>query len=170
MVGEQINGRLPHKCPRGGATSVRLGGYTVSNADTSAPKWSTPATVSGRFAIWVFVGYSLWQGSGIVMGGSGRWVGPAYTFLRKAPGAPASWGWALITFGLLLGTASLLTLWRLKLVALAGISIWSLGFSVGAQYATSTVPTAGTTGSPAYFLICILAAGLIPYDESRKAT
>jgi hypothetical protein len=61
-------------------------------------------------------------------------------------------------------------MWRLKCLALAGISIWSLGFSVGAQYAASEVPTAGTTGGPAYFLICILAAGLIPYDEARKAT
>jgi hypothetical protein len=60
-------------------------------------------------------------------------------------------------------------MWRLKCIALAGISIWSLGFSVGAQYATSMVTTAGTTGGPAYFLICILAAVLIPYDESRKA-
>jgi hypothetical protein len=139
------------------------------NTNTSAPKWTTPATVSGRFAIWVFVGYALWQGSGIILGGEVRWGGPGYTFLRQAPGAPASWGWALIIFGLLLGAASLLTMWRLKCIALAGISIWSLGFSVGAQYATSMVTTAGTTGGPAYFLICILAAGLIPYDEARKA-
>jgi len=136
----------------------------------TAPGWTSPATVSGRFAIWVFVGYALWQGSGIVMGGGARWVGPAYTLLRQAPGAPASWGWALIVFGLLLGMASLLTMWRMKCLALAGISIWSLAFSVGAQYATSTVPIAGTTGGPVYFLVCILAAGLIPYDEARKAT
>ena len=153
---------------RGRLTSVRLGGYTV-HPTTSAPKWTTPATVSARFAIWVFVAYSLWQGSGIVIGGEARWGGPGFILLREAPGAPASWGWALIIFGLLLGAASLMTAWRLKCLALAGISIWSLGFSVGAQYATSTVTTAGTTGGPAYFLICILAAGLIPYDEARKA-
>ena len=138
--------------------------------NTSAPKWTTPATVSGRFAIWVFVAYSLWQGSGIVVGGPERWAGAGYTVLREVPGAPASWGWALILFGLLLGMASLMTAWRLKFLALAGISIWSLGFSVGAQYATNTVATAGTTGGPVYFLVCILAAGLIPYDEARKAT
>lgn len=104
------------------------------------------------------------------MGGAVRWAGPSYTLLRETPGAPASWGWALIVFGLLLGMASLLTAWRMKCIALAGISTWSLGFSVGAQYATTTVETAGTTGAPVYFLVCILAAGLIPYDEARKAT
>ena len=140
----------------------------MNNSPTSAPKWTTPTTISARFAIWSFVIYSLWQGSGILVGGSERWVGPAYTKLREVPGAPASWGWALITLGLMLGTASLLNLWRLKLVALVGISTWSFGFAFGAQYATSTVETAGTTGGPVYLLVCILSAVLIPYDESRQ--
>jgi hypothetical protein len=139
------------------------------NPTTSAPRWTQPATVSARFAIWVFVFYALWQGSGIVLGGLKRWSSPGYTLLREVPGAPASWGWALIIFGLLLGSASLLAMWRLKCVALASISIWSLGFSVGAQFATNTVPTAGTTGGPVYLLVCILAATLIPYDEARKS-
>jgi hypothetical protein len=117
----------------------------------------------------VIVGYCLWQGAGIIIGGAVRWSGPAYTFLRQAPGAPASWGWAIITGGLLLGTASLITNWWLKLIALVSIVSWSLGFAYGAQYATLTVPIAGTTGGPIYVAFAFLAAILVLPDEARKA-
>jgi hypothetical protein len=136
---------------------------------TSAPKWATPGTVAARASIWAFVLYAFWQGTGIVLGGEARWSGPSFTYLRETPGAPASWGWVLIGLGLLLGFASLSLSWWLKLFALAGISVWSLGFASGAQYATSTVETAGTTGGPAYLLIAVLAAIVILPDESRKA-
>lgn len=136
---------------------------------TSAPKWATPGTVAARATIWTFVIYALWQGAGIVLGGEARWSGPSFTYLRETPGAPASWGWALIGLGLLLGYASLSLSWWLKLFALGGISVWSLGFASGAQYAMSTVETAGTTGGPSYLLIAILAAIVILPDEARKA-
>lgn len=103
------------------------------------------------------------------MGGAIRWGGPAYTYLRDTPGAPASWGWALALLGGLLGAASLGANWWLKLVALVGVSTWSLGFAMGAQYATATVPTAGTTGGPVYLLVAVLTAILIVPDEARKA-
>ena len=103
------------------------------------------------------------------MGGAIRWGGPAYTYLRDAPGAPASWGWTLVILGGLLGAASLSNSWWMKFVALVGVSTWSLGFAMGAQYATATVPTAGTTGGPVYLLVAVLTAILIVPDESRQA-
>lgn len=136
---------------------------------TLTPKWATPGTVAARATIWTFVIYALWQGAGIVLGGEARWSGPSFTYLRDTPGAPASWGWALVCLGLLLGCASLCTSWWLKCFALAGMSVWSLGFASGAQYATTTVDTAATTGGPAYLLIAIIAAILILPDEARKA-
>jgi hypothetical protein len=136
---------------------------------TSTPKWATPGTVAARATIWAFVIYSLWQGAGIVVGGAERWSSPSFTYLREAPGAPASWGWALIVMGLLLGWASLARAWWIKCVALCGISTWSVGFASGAQYATTTVETAATTGGPVYLLVAIVAAILILPDEARKA-
>lgn len=136
---------------------------------TRTPSWTTPATVAARASIWAFVIYCLVQGAGIVIGGAIRWSGPGYTYLRDTPGAPASWGWALVLLGLALGLASLNTLWWAKAIALTGIVTWSLGFAYGAQYATTHVVTAGTTGGPVYILTAILAAILVLPDEARRA-
>lgn len=133
------------------------------------PTWATPGTVAARVCIWCFVIYSLWQGVGIIVGGAGRWSGPAYTYLLKVPYAPESWGWAIIFLGMLLGAASLTESWWLKAAALVGMVTWSLGFSVGAQLATVEVATAGTTGGPVYLLVACIAATLIAPDEARKA-
>lgn len=137
--------------------------------NTRTPKWATPGTVSARAGIWAFVVYSLVQGAGIVIGGAIRWTGPAYTYLRDTPGAPASWGWVLAFLGLALGLASLNKMWWVKAASLAGIATWSLGFAYGAQYATAHVHTAGTTGGPVYILVAIMAAVLVLPDEARKA-
>ena len=134
-------------------------------------RWNMPpATVPARFSIWAFVVYSLIQGAGIVIGGTVRWSAPSFTYLRDAPGAPASWGWALMAFGMALGLASLLPSWWLKAASLLCIVIWSLLFASGAQYAASTIPTAATTGAPVYTLVALLAAILVAPDEARKAT
>lgn len=137
--------------------------------DSRAPAWATPGTVPSRASIWAFAVYAVYQGCGIVIGGMDRWGGPAYTFLRQAPGAPDSWGWAIAIAGITLMAASAIRSWWLKLFALVGISTWSFGFAVGAQLATVNVPTAGTTGGPVYMLTVILAAILVLPDESRKA-
>lgn len=134
----------------------------------TVPRWTTPGTVAARGSIWAFVIYSLVQGAGIVIGGAIRWSGPSYTYLRETYGAPASWGWALVLLGLMLGMASLCRMWWLKLAALVGIATWALCFSVGAHIATAVVPTAGTTGGPVYLLTAVLAAILVVPDESRK--
>lgn len=134
------------------------------------PSWATVGTLPAKASIWAFVLYSLYQGCGIVLGGDVRWGGPAYTFLRGAPGAPESWGWALCVLGITLAAASAMENWWLKLVALVGIASWSFGFAIGAHLATFNVDNAGTTGGPAYLLITFLAAGLILPDEARKVT
>lgn len=139
----------------------------MKNNRGNAPTWAGPNTVAARATIWAIVGYCLLQGVGIVIGGAGRWSGPAFTYLRTTAGAPESWGWAIIVLGIILGLASLFKNWWLKCVALTGIATWSLGFAVGAWWATANVDSAATTGGPVYLLVTILAAIVILPDEAR---
>ena len=46
--------------------------------------------------------YGIVQGLGILVGGKRRWYGPSYSAALNVPGAPQSWGFAILLLGLLL--------------------------------------------------------------------
>lgn len=127
-----------------------------------------PSTPLSRATIWTAGGYAIWQGVGILIGGAHRWTGPAYSVVLQAPGAPPSWGWASLILGLVIFAGSFGHLWRVKAVGLLGLSGWSMAFATGAQAATMTVATAGTTGGPAYAYIAISTAILVWVEETGR--
>ena len=116
--------------------------------------------------IWSVGGFAIVQGLGMIWGGPHRWLGPAYAVVRQAPGSPYTWGAALVLFGCLTLSGSVLRRWRVKAAGLLGVSLWSGTFSIGAFAATLTDPDAGTTGGPAYLLIAFSSAILIHVDEA----
>lgn len=127
-----------------------------------------PATPMGRLTIWAIAIYSLVQGAGITIGGAVRWTSPAYSIVRSLPGAPASWGVALFAGGIIIMVGSALHRFHVKAFGLTLVAIWSFCFAVGAQWATWIIPTAGTTGGPAYFLHFVAALAVLFIDETKR--
>lgn len=125
------------------------------------------ASVPARFTIWAVGVYAVVQGVGVCLGGIGRWQSPAFGVIRQVPGSPYSWGVPLAVCGLVVLTASLLGRFWLKAAGLLGTSIWSFAFGSGAFSATMSSPVASTTGGPAYLLISVITAILIPIKERR---
>lgn len=126
------------------------------------------STILSRMTIWVVGAYALVQGIGIIDGGRIRWAGDAYAVARQVPGAPLSWGVALIAFGVLTLVGSFTRHWWTKTVGLGGLAAWSIFFGFGALFAALQTPTVGTTGPPVYFKDAFVLCILILVDERRR--
>lgn len=126
------------------------------------------ATILARISIWVFGGYAIVQGAGILSGGGHRWDGPAYVVLKLAPGGHAFWAFLIIAFGVVTLVGSLTRVWWLKAVGLGGVVAWSFCFAFGTFAAMFGSPIAGTTGGPVYLKDALMAAVLILVDEDRR--
>lgn len=113
--------------------------------------------------------YSLIQGAGIILGGPDRWQGKGLAVAMSVPGAPASWGWALTTLGVICLTATFKPAARTVALSLAGIGAWSFFFAITLAVTTAQTPTVATTGAPTYTLAAIIAGVLaVPYWKSRQ--
>lgn len=126
------------------------------------------STVLSRMTIWAVGAYAIVQGIGIIQGGAARWVGDAYAVARQVPGAPLTWGVAMILFGVLTLVGSASRRWWLKTIGLGGIVAWSIFFGFSALAAALHNGSVGTTGPPVYFKDAIVVAVLILVDERRR--
>lgn len=127
-----------------------------------------PASPAARMTIWVLGVYGIVQGLLIIMSRPDRWRGPSFTTLNDLPGAPDSWGWSVMLFGLLILVGSATHRWRLKGLGLILLSSWSFVFAAGLFYATTVQPTAPTTGGPTYTLLGVWTALLTLVDEGPR--
>jgi hypothetical protein len=107
--------------------------------------------------------YAIVQGLLIIIGGRHRWSAPSFSTAMTVPGAPASWGVALLVFGVLtLGGTFILTSLGTKLVAVgtSGTSAWCVFFAGSLAVAAWHNPQASTMGVLTYVLFAVMAASL----------
>ena len=112
--------------------------------------------------------YAVVQGAGIIIGGPDRWGSRALRVALSVPGAPASWGWALLGLGILTLALTFYNRHRLVLVSMFGIATWSMFFAVSL---TPSVLEQGsrvaTTGPLTYGFIAVAACVLgVAYRQS----
>jgi hypothetical protein len=112
--------------------------------------------------------YAIFQGATIILGGPERWQGQAFITALTFPGAPASWGFALLTFGSLALAGTFTPRMRLTACALFLVGVWSLFFTITLAKTALEVPTAATTGVFVYGHMTVTACVLaVTYGRSR---
>lgn len=112
--------------------------------------------------------FAILQGAAIILGGRDRWQGSGFTVAMTVPGAPATWGWALLGFG----AAALWATWapkrRVAAVALTGIGAWCLFFAGSFVKVVLDIPNAPTTGIFTYGFMAVFACVLaVAYRRSQ---
>lgn len=108
--------------------------------------------------------YAIIQGVLIVLGGPRRWQGnPALESALSFPGAPASWGFVALAFGLLALVGTFANR-RLAAFGCWGISAWATFFTITLTKNALESAVTPTTGPPTYALVAIIAVALaIPW-------
>lgn len=124
--------------------------------DPSLAQWGIQA-ITRLLAV-----YAMVQGAGIIAGGRSRWLSKALALALAVPGAPASWGWALLLLGLtaMVGTLLGFTLRRARILLLAcwGIGAWSCFFAIALLPSiVAHGSKVATTGSPTYVFVGVSA-------------
>jgi hypothetical protein len=128
-------------------------------------RYRVPASTLSRRTIRGAGWYAIIQGAGILAGGAGRWASPTYTLLKSVPGAPASWGGAVIGFGVTILIGSYTRRWLVKSTGMFLLCAWHVCFATGALVAAFQFPGAGSTAAPIYYLVAYWTAALIWVDE-----
>jgi len=130
--------------------------------DPSVAQWTVQALTR------LLATFALVQGASIIVGGPGRWRGPAFALALTAPGAPASWGVALllcggVALGCTFANAHTGTFW-----SMLALGTWALFFAVSFAVTAMRNPHAATTGVWAYFTFSIASCTLgSAYRQSR---
>jgi len=128
---------------------------------------SSELRLNGHLSRWavqalarLFCTFGIIQGVLVIHGGRRRWSSPAFDTALNVPGAPASWGVAILVIGIvgLYGTLAL----KLKVVffAMWAISCWFMFFTISLLHAALKNPDAATTGIITYGTMGITAAVL----------
>lgn len=113
--------------------------------------------------------FAVFQGVFIVLGGADRWQSRGLAVAMSVPGAPQSWGYAILGAGLLTLVGTLMS--RMVLTALASVAIgtWCLFFAVSLFIVTIRDPRVATTGVITYGTVALLSCTLaVPYWQSRR--
>lgn len=113
--------------------------------------------------------YAILQGTFIVLGGRERWQSPSLATAMSLPGAPESWGLALLIAGLFALAGTFAPRAATTAVALAGIGAWSFFFALSLFVTLLHTPEVATTGVFVYsygaVTSCVLA---VTYWRSRR--
>lgn len=113
--------------------------------------------------------FAVVQGVAILIGGAIRWSAPAFRVALQLPGAPASWGLALLLSGALALAGSLLRGRRTTVVGMYAIAVWC-GFFALAFLGAYGDPHASTTGVSAYGALMVLSILLASAYRASKTT
>lgn len=96
----------------------------------------------------------------IVVGGRVRWSSPAYADALRVPGAPESWGIALLILGVA-GICCSLSGWlRCVATCLFLNAAWYAFFTFSLFTVAQRTPTSGTTGIGIYIGACVTSGVL----------
>lgn len=116
----------------------------------------------------LFGTYGIVQGFFIVLGGPQRWQSPGLSAAMSIPGAPGSWGVALMVLGAVALAGTFHPRMRVVLAGLLGIAAWDLFFAGTLAKVVLESPNVATTGVFVYsrdgIAACILA---VAYWRSR---
>lgn len=114
--------------------------------------------------------FAIVQGITIIVGGPHRWSGLSYAVALKAPGAPASWGFALLAFGITALAGSLRD--RVDVVAVGTFltGLWCFFFSLSFATGAWLYRDANTTAMWTYGLLTIICSVVATaYHQSRES-
>lgn len=127
------------------------------------------SSIFGTFCIRVLAAWSIVHGMLTCIGGSDRWINSVYDIVELIPGAPYTWGIALIIGGLLALSASLLGIEFSKKIGrvninyslLKNVGLWIIGatcfcFFLGLIGVAITHPDISFTVGDRDLLICVL--------------
>jgi len=106
----------------------------------------------------LFSTYAIVIGIFVITGGRERWSSPAFETAMQVPGAPASWGVAILIIGSVGLFGSLTARLRMVSGAMMGISIWCTFFTLSLLHAALKHPEAATTGVLTYGTMAVTAA------------
>lgn len=113
--------------------------------------------------------YAVVQGLFIILGGRERWSSPSLAIALSVPGAPASWGIALLIAGILVYFGLRKAHNRLIALALVGIGVWNLFFAVTIAWTALHNQYVTTTGAFTYTFFAILACIMgVAYLHPRR--
>jgi hypothetical protein len=104
--------------------------------------------------------YGVVQGIFVIAGGRKRWSGSSFETALLVPGAPASWGWALLVIGLAGIICSLRGRIRGVALTLYGVTVWFAFFTISLGKTALEVPEAATTGVVTYGALAVISAVL----------
>lgn len=102
-----------------------------------------------------------------IVGGAGRWSSPAYEVALQVPGAPESWGAALLgvsTLGLLGFAARILPL---VAVGVGGCAVWSTAFAFSIGMVAARNPGVGWGGVATWSFVALLYAACTAAGAGR---
>ena len=133
--------------------------------------------LSPDIARWVVQALARWWGTVaiavgmlIILGGEERWSSPSFAAALLVPGAPASWGLVVATFGALTLVGSFTPRLKVTAAGLFGVAVWCLFFA-GAMLKTALDnPGAASTGAAVYTGVAVTTLVLCAaYWRSRDA-
>jgi len=118
---------------------------TERSLDPHVAQWAVRA-VTRALAL-----YAIAIGLAIIVGGPTRFGGVSYLVALKLPGAPMSWGVAILLAGAVAMTGTVLGRPPLVGIGLIAAALWSLLFGSAFAIATWQYPEASSTAMWVYF-------------------
>lgn len=142
---------------------------TAQDVDITALAFDTLAHLLAlmRISAYVLAFYAIGQGILIILGGDGRWSAIAYITASMAPGAPASWGWVLLTCGIFAFTGIKNRMYVVGMVSMGIAGLWSMAFAIAFLSSALKYPEANVTAVAVYgkdavlFILVALAQRLL---------
>lgn len=106
--------------------------------------------ITMRRVSFIFAGYGILQGMLILIGGDDRFSQIGYIFALSVPGAPSTWGWVILTFGIMsfIGVKNRMYTW--SMVGMTGSGLWSLSFGTAFLLSAANYPNANLTAIATY--------------------
>lgn len=103
-----------------------------------------------RLSTYIMAVYAMIQGILVIIGGPDRFSALGYRTAMIVPGAPASWGWVLLAFGIISFVGIKNRMYRVGYLGMFGAGTWS--FCFGGAFLISAVqyPEANLTAVATY--------------------
>lgn len=117
----------------------------------------------------LLAGFAVLQGALIVVSDVDRWSSPAYQIALKLPGAPPTWGIALLIFGITAFIGTYMCRYALVILGMFACSVWSVFFMICLIDAAILDGHASTQGIVSNgFLALLFALVGTTYRQSRR--
>ena len=127
-----------------------------------------------RMSSYIFAGYAMVQGILIIIGGASRFSAEAYYVAMLLPSAPASWGWALLVFGIAAFVGVKNRMYKIASLGMFAAGSWSMGFAIAFLVSSIQDPSANLTAFPVYtkdaVLFLLLFSGLRLMAHAQATT